>query len=60
MDTATSNTRQEVLGDITKVQGEFFWQEGGGTFIRKMFLTVALKDNRKRRQYRVVLLGWTM
>lgn len=57
MDTATSNTRQEVLGDITRVQAEFCWQEGGGTFIRKMFLTVVLKDNRKRSEYRVVLLG---
>ena len=60
MDIATSNMRQEVLGGITKVQGEFCWHEGGGTFIGKMCLSGALKDNRKRSGYRVVLSGWTM
>lgn len=49
MYTATSNTRQEVLGDITKVQGEFCWHEGGGTFSGRWYLTGALKDNRKKR-----------
>lgn len=57
MYTATSNTRQEVLGDLTKVQGEFCWHEGGGSFIKKMVFDWSLEGQQKEKWYRVVFLG---
>lgn len=59
MHTATSNTRQEVLGDITKVQGELCWvwrrekaaPKGRicGTFIKKMAFDLGLEGQQEEK-----------
>lgn len=65
MHPATSDTRQEVLGDITKVQGELWWYGGGRKLLlkgvseklslRRQHLTWPWKD-KKRRGWEEVLL----